>query len=119
LGLLTAFVLAPFQHVHTGDGPGADHDHAGLVHAHFYSLAAPQTKHEGRQFDDIDDDHGAVWSVDTLTLVMTSGIPPFIPSYAAALPFVPSPDFEPAAVVEECGHDPPPAHQLVPRAPPA
>src|SRR5215469_17764387 len=79
LGLVTAFVLAPFQHVHTGGGPGADHDHAGVVHTHFYGVPGPQTQHTGRQFDDIDDDHRAVWSVDTFTVVMTVGIPPFIP----------------------------------------
>jgi hypothetical protein len=114
VGLLTAFLLAPFQHVHTGDG----HDHAGLIHAHFYNIAAPLTKHTGRQFDDLDD-HRAVWQVDTFTLVMTAGIPPFIPSRAQASLFVPSPAFEPVAIVEECGHDPPSAGQPVPRAPPA
>jgi hypothetical protein len=117
-GLLTAFVLAPFQHVHTGHGPGADHAHAGLIHAHFYSLPAPLPQHTGRQFDDNDDDHRAVWSVNTFTLVIPAGLPPFLPSRVAVLPFVPSPAFEPVTVVEERGHDPPAADQLVPRAPP-
>jgi hypothetical protein len=117
VGLLTAFVLAPFQHVHTG--PGADHDHAGLIHAHFYSIAVPLKLHTGRQVDDNDDDHRAVWSVNTFTLVIAHGLPLFIPSRAAALLFFPAPAFEPVAVVEERGHDPPFADQLVPRAPPA
>ncbi len=116
VGLLTAFVLAPFQHVHTGNGP--DHDHAGLMHAHFYRLGAPRPQHTGRQFDD-DDEHQAFWAVDTFTLVLTAGIAPFIPSRGPALLFEPSPAFEPVAVVEECGHDPPLAASLVPRAPPA
>ncbi|MBV9503669.1 MAG: hypothetical protein JO323_01550 [Acidobacteriia bacterium] len=115
LGLLTAFALAPFQHVHTGDG---DHDHAGLVHAHFYGGPIPQTGHGGRHFDD-DDDHRAVWQVDAFTLVLTAGIAPFVPSRAPAILPIPSPTFEPVAVVEECGHDPPCADQIVPRAPPA
>lgn len=118
VALLTAFVLAPFQHIHTGYGHGADHDHAGLVHAHFYSIPAAPAKHTGRQFDD-DDDHGAIRLVNTFTLVVTAGVPPFIPSRAEALLFAPSPVFEPVAVVEERGHDPPSASPLVPRAPPA
>jgi hypothetical protein len=118
LGLLAAFVVAPFQHVHTGDGPGADHDHAGLIHAHFYSLAAPSTHPTGRQFDD-DDDHRAVWLVDTFTLVMTAGIPPFVPSRAESLIFAPSPAAKPVAIVEERGHDPPVVARSSPRGPPA
>jgi hypothetical protein len=118
VGLLTAFFLAPFQHVHTGYGPEADHDHAGLVHAHFFHVLVPRATQAGRRFDD-DDDHRAVWLVNTFTLVMTAGIPPFIPSRAPALLFVPSPALHPVAVVEERGHDPPSTGPLVPRAPPA
>jgi hypothetical protein len=116
VGLLTAFFFAPFQHIHTGYGPGADHHHAGLIHAHFYSIPAAPTKHQGRQFDD--DDH-AIRLVNTFTLVMTAGVPPFIPSRAPALLFAPSPALHPVAVVEERGHDPPSSGPLVPRAPPA
>src|SRR5579875_1168604 len=119
VGLLTAFFFAPFEHVHTGHGAGADHDHAGLIHAHFYSIAAPLKRHKGPQFDDDDDDHGAVWSVNTFTLAIAPGIPLFLPTPASALLFAPSPAFEPVAVVEERGHDPPSAGPLVPRAPPA
>jgi hypothetical protein len=117
VGLLTAFFFAPFQHIHTGYGSGADHDHAGLIHAHFYSIPAAPTKHPGRQFDD-DDDH-AVRLVNTFTLVMTAGIPPFMPSRAPAQLFAPSPALHPVAVIEERGHDPPSSGPLVPRAPPA
>jgi hypothetical protein len=119
LGLLTAFALAPFQHVHTGDGHGDDHDHAGLIHAHFYNLAAPHTNHPGRQFDDVDDDHRAAWQVDTFTVVMTVGVPPFIPSRAPAALFAPSPVAQPLTIIEERGHDPPPVSPSVPRGPPA
>jgi hypothetical protein len=117
VGLLTGFFLAPFQHVHSGHGPG-DLDHVVVMHAHFYAIPARQTKHTGRQVDD-DDDHEAVWAVNTFTLVMTAGIPPFILSRASALFFVPSPVVQPVALVEERGHDPPSFGQLVPRAPPA
>ncbi len=116
VGLLTAFVMAPFQHVHTGTG--ADHGHTGLIHAHFYNIAAPRTQHTGHQFDD-DDDHQAIWAVDTFTLVLTAGITPFIPSRGPALLFIPSPILRPVVMVEECGHDPPSADPLIPRAPPA
>jgi hypothetical protein len=119
LGLLTAFVVAPFQHVHPEHGPGSDHDHAGLIHSHFYSVPVSHGNHSGRQFDDIDDDHRAVWSIDTYTVVMTVGIPPFIPSPASAALFAPSPSGQPVAIVEERGHDPPPIAHSIPRGPPA
>jgi hypothetical protein len=120
LALLLAFVLAPFQHVHTG---GAEHDDAGLIHAHFYthveSLPASRAEHRGAEIDDIDDDHVAVWSVDTFTLVLTAGFVPFVPSLIAVLLFVPSYTFQPVEIVEERGHDPPCVNRSIPRAPPA
>ena len=118
--LLQAFLLAPFQHVHTG---GADHDHAGFIHAHFNthveSLPASRTKHRGAELDDTDDDHAAVWSVDTFTLVVTAGFSPFIPSLEKVLLFVPSDSFQPVEIVEQRGHDPPCIDRSIPRAPPA
>jgi hypothetical protein len=118
--LFLAFVLAPFQHVHTG---GSDHDHATFIHAHFYThvegLPAPRTEHSSAGIDDTDDDHVAVWSVDTFTLVLTAVSVPFVLSPQAVDLFVPSYTFQPVALVEERGHDPPCLDRSIPRAPPA
>jgi hypothetical protein len=123
LALLLAFVLAPFQHVHTGHGSGPDHDHSGLIHAHFYthfvSVPASRTDHRGQEIDDTDDDHAAAWSLDTFTLVLTAGLSPFALPQGPAVLFVPSQTFQPVAVVEERGHDPPSFDRSIPRAPPS
>jgi hypothetical protein len=123
LGLLLAFFLAPFQHVHTGHGAGADHDHSGLIHAHFYthfdSVRAPRAERRGQEIDDADDDHATVKSLDTFTLVLTTGFAPFVPSLGEILLFVPSSTFQPVQLVEERGHDPPCVDRSIPRAPPA
>jgi hypothetical protein len=131
LALLLAFLVAPFAHVHTGSGSHHDHDHAGLIHAHFYGL--PSHSHDGHPHDalghephglqivadDDDDDHAAAWSLDTFTLLLTSGLAPFVPSLGGVLLFVPSETFQPVEIVEECGHDPPCVDRSTPRAPPA
>ena len=120
-GLLTcvtlplAFLLAPFQHVHTG----ADHDHSSLVHAHFYSVAPVRGNQHGPAIDDVDDDHAAVRSLDTFTLVLTTGLAPFVPPRGLVLAFVPAVTFEPVELVEQRGHDPPSIDRSIPRAPPS
>ena len=116
--LLLAFLLAPFQHVHTGTGAG-DHDHSELIHAHFHSFPASRGDHHGQELQDSDDDHAAAWSLDTFTLELTAGLAPFVPSRGLVLRFVPSVTFEPVEVVEECGHDPPCIDRSIPRAPPS
>ena len=109
-----AFLLAPFQHVHTG----ADHDHSGLVHAHFYSVALVRNQ-RGPAIDDVDDDHAAVRSLDTFTLVLANGLAPFVPARGLVHPFVPAVTCEPVELVEQCGHDPPCIDRSIPRAPPS
>jgi hypothetical protein len=120
LALFLAFLLAPFQHVHTG---GADHDHAGLIHAHFHThfdgAPKPRMGRNDWEIDDTDDDHVAVWSLDTFTLILTTGLSPFVLPQGPAHFLVPSETFEPVALVEECGHDPPSFDRSIPRAPPA
>lgn len=120
VALLLAFALAPFQHVHTG---GAGDDDAGLIHAHFYahveSLPASRAEQSGPVIDDVDDDHVAVWSVDTFTLVLTAAFVPFVPAPEAVLLFVPTYTFQPVEIVEQRGHDPPCIDRSIPRAPPA
>jgi hypothetical protein len=110
-----AFLLAPFQHVHTG----ADHDHSALVHAHFYSVALVRAKQHDPAIDDVDDDHAAVRSLDTFTLVLTTGFVPFIPPHGLVLPLLAVVTFEPVEDVEQRGHDPPCIDRSIPRAPPS
>jgi hypothetical protein len=123
LALLLAFLLAPFQHVHTGHGSGPDHDHSGLIHAHFYthfeSVPASRAERHSQEIDDTDDDHAAAWSLDTVTLVLTAGLSPFALPQEPAVLFVPAQTFHPVAVVEERGHDPPSLDRSIPRAPPS
>jgi hypothetical protein len=124
-GLLTcvtlplAFLLAPFQHVHAGHSSGADHDHSGVVHAHFYSVAPVRGNQHGPAIDDVDDDHAAVRSLDTFTLVLTAGVAPFVLTRGVVLPFIPAMTFEPVELVEQRGHDPPCVDRSIPRAPPS
>lgn len=117
--LVLAFFLAPFEHVHTGQQAGTDHDHSGTIHAHFYIARTSGGERRGAQFVDSDDDHAAVWSLDTFTLVLTAGLAPFVPSRTLVLLFVPSATFEPVEVVEQRGHDPPCVDRSIPRAPPS
>ena len=120
-GLLTcvtlplAFLLAPFQHVHTG----ADHDHSGLVHAHFYSVAPVRGNQHGPTIDDVDDDNAAVRSIDKFTLVLTIGLAPFVQARVLVHPFVPAVTCEPVEIVEQCGRDPPCVERWIPRAAPS
>jgi hypothetical protein len=116
LALLLAFFVSPFQHVH----PGSDHDHAATMHAHFYHIAPVQEEHQGPQLVDADDDdHDAVWSVDSFTLVPTAALTLAIPARAAATFFVPPVPIAWVDVVEERGHDPPKIDSSIPRAPPS
>jgi hypothetical protein len=119
LTLLLAFFLAPFQHVHTGPAGAADHDHPGLIHAHFYSIPALHRDRHDLELQNSDDDHAAAWSLDTFTLVLTAGLAPFVPPRGIVLLFVPSVTFEPIADVEECSHGPPRFDRSIPRAPPS
>ena len=114
LGLLAGFFVAPFEHVHQG---GPDHDHAGLIHAHFYSLPSPNP-HTGLAWDDVDDDHASAWSVDTFTLTLPVGIAPFVPSRGPALEVVLRKFFPPVEAIEERAHAPPARDLSIPRAPP-
>ena len=121
LGMLLSLFLAPFEHIHTGSGP--DHDHSGLIHAHFYQVyhaARPANDHEGPQLVDTDDDdHATAQSVDTFTLVLPAVLAAFLPERGPTIAFVPSVTIEPVQIVEERGHDPPAIDRSIPRAPPA
>jgi hypothetical protein len=121
LALLLAFFVSPFQHIHTGSGADHDHDHSATMHAHFYHIAAVHEGHHGPELIDTDDDdHAAVWPVDSFTLVLSAGLTPFVPSRFEATFFTPAIPVAWVDVVEERGHDPPPvADRSIPRAPPS
>jgi hypothetical protein len=114
LGLLASFFVAPFEHVHQG---GADHEHAGLIHAHFYSLPSPH-RNTGPAWDDGEDDHASAWSVDTFTLTLTTVLAPFVPSRGPKLEVILSEFFQPVETIEERAHAPPSLDSSIPRAPP-
>jgi hypothetical protein len=119
VALLVAFMLAPFQHVHSGP----DHDHSELIHAHFFHfhVAADSVEEpRGPQFADFDDDgHADAHSLDTFTIQLPTALAPFVLSRGPVLAFVPTETFQPVEVVEERGHDPPCVDRSIPRAPPA
>jgi len=119
--MLLSLFLAPFEHIHTGSGP--DHDHAGLIHSHFYQVyhvARPAPDQQGPQLVDADDDdHVTAQAVDTFTLVLPADLAAYLPERGPTLAFVPSVTFEPVQIIEERGHDPPAIDWSIPRAPPA
>jgi hypothetical protein len=115
--LLEAFAVAPFQHVH----PGSDHDHGATIHAHFYRLAPARDNGVRVQLQGAndDDDHDAVWSIDSFTLVPPAVIALFVPPRTLVDLLRPPVPAAWVDMVEECGHDPPDAPDLIPRAPPS
>jgi hypothetical protein len=112
LAFVTAFFLAPFQHVHRD----------GVVHSHLYPHHHGQAGHDHidkpgeREIENPDEDQAT--SLDTFTLVLTADFSPFIPSRAPAVIQPPAETRASFELVEECGHDPPPARNSSPRAPP-
>ena len=90
------------------------------MHAHFYRIAAEHKQQSGTQLEDADDDdHDAVWSVDSFTLVPTPALTLFVPASAADQCFVRPMPVAWVDVVEERGHDPPQIDRSIPRAPPS
>jgi hypothetical protein len=114
LALGLAFILAPFQHVHPEDS----HDHSAIIHAHFHS-DSPGVRHHSGLPELTTEEEQTEWSVDTFTLVLPVGFAPFIPSRAPTPIFAPPETVAHIEAVDECGHDPPCAGSLIPRAPPA
>jgi hypothetical protein len=124
LAFAMAFVLAPLQHVHRDGSSGDDHhDHAPLIHAHFYAHHhdhARQTiedKPGEREIESADEDQAS--PLDTFTLVLTAHFAPFVPSRAPGIVPPSAETREIVELIEERGHDPPPYTHSSPRAPPA
>jgi len=118
LALAVAFLLAPFQHVHSAQDHD-DHDHATLIHSHFYAPPPEPPVQGGPWFTDSDDDHATAWSLDNFTVVPAAGPFLFLPAGAPLLDLLPPPSFVPVDDVEQRGHDPPDLKNFNPRAPPA
>jgi hypothetical protein len=120
LAFVTAFILAPFQHVHRD---GDHHDHSPLIHSHLYPHhhdhpSQPHVDKPGeREIESADEDQ--VSSLDTFTLVLTADFSPVIPTRAPAIIQPPAETRASLELVEERGHDPPPSRNSSPRAPPA
>jgi hypothetical protein len=116
LALVLAFFVSPFQHVH----PGSDHEHSATMHAHFYRIATAPAQHQGLCLEDSDDDdHDAVWSVDSFTLIPAPALTLFVPTRAADECFLRPMPVAWVDVVDERGHDPPQVDRSIPRAPPS
>ena len=119
LGLLFAFTLAPFQHVHHSHGPQQDHDHSSFIHAHFYSPIVEAEHDESTpEIEDLHDQHSAS-PLDTFTVVASAALVVSLPPQTVVV--IPSPSVSSVKVdvVEERGHDPPPFSLSSPRSPPA
>jgi hypothetical protein len=106
----TAFVLAPFQHVHAH---GLIHSHLSVHHHDHPHLDKPGE----REIESSDEDHAT--SLDTFTLVLSPDVSPFILSRAPAVIQPPAETRASYELVEERGHGPHPSRNFFPRAPPA
>ncbi|HEY4365020.1 MAG TPA: hypothetical protein VGN17_28915 [Bryobacteraceae bacterium] len=112
LAMIQALCLAPFQHVH------ADHDHASVIHAHFFPAAHVHKEQRGRAFDDVDD-HVAARTLDTFTLTFAPGIAPFCLPEGSVVLTAFAAEGKPFEAIRACAHDPPSRGESIPRAPPA
>lgn len=117
LAFVTAFVLAPLQHVHRD---GDSHDHAPLVHSHLYAHHHdhPHVDKPGeREIESADEEQAS--SLDTFTVVLAADFSPIVPSRAPAIVPPPAETRASFELVEERGHDPPASRNSFPRPPPA
>lgn len=121
LVLLSAFFLAPYQHVHLGTNrvAGADHDHADvIVHTHFYVESIRINRSGGSNLKDSHGDH-ASQLLDIFTPLPQASLSEFALPELWLLLFPPSDLLAGSVeVTEPCGHDPPLLDFSVPRAPP-
>ena len=117
LGLLLAFFMAPYQHVHQAQG--RDHEAGGdddspVVHVHPYGISIPAEEDSGSRTVVSHKEHVA-WSLDSFTATIQNGFVPFVQTESSITFFVPSKSFVPMEIVETRGHDLP---QLALSAPP-
>ena len=120
LALLQAFIMAPYQHVHTGTGHAehGNHHESTLVHAHFFAVSVPIQPNSEPVLDHAHKAHASV-SLDTFrTYPQTAAFSFFQPEPSVRV-FVPIESAVWVEIIEPCGHDPPCVENTVPRAPPA
>ena len=110
--LVTAFCLAPFQHVHSHDG------HASEIHAHFYTVVDSPEDTPGVHLE-ADDDHASARSLDAFTLSLAPSLTPFVLPQAQSIHLVSPFVSAPVEAVDACAHDPPAVGPSIPRAPPS
>jgi len=118
VALVVAFFLAPFQHVHHGDG--ADHDHGSFIHTHFYRVVLEENEEHGDGGPEIEHRHDGHTAspLDTFTIVPTALFALiFPPQFVVVIPAL-FPSFVRVEIVEERGHSPPATALSVPRTPP-
>jgi hypothetical protein len=120
--LLLAFLMAPYQHVHSAasHSQNANHHHHddAVVHTHFYTVSVPTNRNSGTSLDDSDGHHAR--SLDTFTTIPQAGFPAFTRPESRLLVFALEDVFAGfVEVTEPRGHDPPALEFSAPRAPPA
>jgi hypothetical protein len=123
LAIVLAFLLAPFQHVHT-DSDHPDHAHAGEIHSHLFTTHShPATHHVAEPGvvtieDDDDDDHADARSIDTFSPVIPASLHLFIPARMPGLSAPRIPRLVHIEMVEARANSPPIFDRSKPRAPP-
>ena len=119
LGLLQAFFMAPYQHVHVGLGHGrhTDHGESAIVHAHPYAFSVPLDQNRGAKVAHSHQPHVSV-ALDIFTPIAQGALLLYFQPESPARIFVPSESAILIEVTEPRGHDPPLAANEVPRAPP-
>jgi|HubBroStandDraft_4_1064222.scaffolds.fasta_scaffold651844_1 hypothetical protein len=119
LALLQGLVLAPYQHIHPGEGPG--NHHSAVVHTHFNPPLVRLSRRSGSDlgpaFNGLHKPHASV-SLETFTTLPQMALYLFFQPVSVARIFVPSESDVLAEIIEPCGHDPPGVENTAPRAPP-
>ena len=129
LALLSAFFMAPYEHVHQGQGGGEGtkgfHDHSVVVHVHPFlfshvhsdAVSVPRRRDDSATIES-SAEH-ASWSLNSFSLILHSALFLFFQPRSAVIPVISAESFTTIEIVEELGHDPPCIDRSVPRAPPA
>lgn len=120
LALMAAFLLAPFEHVHSGYGHH-DHGHSAIIHAHFHIHAgmalAALSDHSGVRLVAPDGEDASALNIFTSVAPIVVSLV-FLPQTAIAV-LAPTESFHHVDFVEARGHDPPRCKRSIPRAPPS
>jgi hypothetical protein len=120
LGLLQAFFMAPYQHVHLGRSHEKHEDNnesAAIVHAHPYAVSVPISRNDRPAVGHSHKPHASI-ALDTFTTLAQGVLFLFFPP-ASPVPIVAAAKSVVwVELTEPCAHDPPCLENSVPRAPP-